>query len=522
MKRLSKYLLTIGIVVLWITLSADSAFGKSTVYDKYEYDAVNTPLITLSLRNIFDREEACLAGFRYGTFLPRLGVAGEAELLTEESSENADAPEAEGSKPEESLAQNEAAAAQSDDGSAASGAAATQTDDSLAASGDAVTQTEEGSAAGADAVTQTEEGSAAGSDAATRTEGGSEKSGDAAAQTEGAASLEDNTGAGADTGMINAEGSEDGTGADPGETTALQNEEGVSVNADETMPKETKELTREVYVLSEVDDDYFCDALFIGDSRTVGLSEYCPELMDRATFYSKISMTIYDFDKKEIIEVPVVTDEEAQADAGSQTVEGENNSGSDENNEGAGESAGDAGEAENAESPATEESQAEAVNGDAGSSDDSALTEMVTIEEALNRQQFGKIYIMLGLNELGSGTSETFAENYGKVVNRIRELQPDAQIYIQGIMHVTAAKSSKDKVFKNDTINERNAAIAELADNQHVFYINMNEATDDEEGALTQDLSFDNVHLKAKSYALWYDYLKTHAYIKTVEKIQTE
>ncbi|MCR5671282.1 MAG: hypothetical protein K6G10_09775, partial [Butyrivibrio sp.] len=57
----------------------------------------------------------------------------------------------------------------------------------------------------------------------------------------------------------------------------------------------------EILEFSEVDDDYFCDALFIGDSRTVGLSEYCEELDSRATFYSKISLTIFDCMTKEFI-----------------------------------------------------------------------------------------------------------------------------------------------------------------------------------------------------------------------------
>ena len=51
--------------------------------------------------------------------------------------------------------------------------------------------------------------------------------------------------------------------------------------------------------MAEVPDDYFTDALFIGDSRTVGLSEYCEQLVDVAEFYAKISLSIYDFNKKE-------------------------------------------------------------------------------------------------------------------------------------------------------------------------------------------------------------------------------
>ena len=199
------------------------------------------------------------------------------------------------------------------------------------------------------------------------------------------------------------------------------------------------------YEFTEVDDDYFTDAVFIGDSRTVGLSEYCEPLDTRATFYARISLTIYDVFKKEFIK----------------TDEGK-----------------------------------------------------IGLEEALTKNQFGKVYIMLGLNEIGTGDSEYFKNGYAEVIDKIRELQPDAIIYIQGIMHVTANKSDVDKNFNNEKINERNAAIAELADNKTIFYIDMNEAVDDENGNLEAELSFDDIHLKASSYERWYEFLLHNAIVR--------
>lgn len=201
----------------------------------------------------------------------------------------------------------------------------------------------------------------------------------------------------------------------------------------------------EVYEFTEVDDEYFTDALFIGDSRTVGLSEYCEELDTRATFYSKVSLTIFDVMKKEFI----------------RTDDGK-----------------------------------------------------IGVEQALSENSFGKIYIMLGLNEIGTGDAEYFKNAYAEVLGKIRELQPDAIIYIQGIMHVTAHKSDRDNYFNNDRINERNAAISELADQQNVFYIDMNEAVDDEDGNLDSTLSFDDVHLKASSYERWHQFLLHNAIVK--------
>ncbi|WP_026663678.1 GDSL-type esterase/lipase family protein [Butyrivibrio proteoclasticus] len=199
------------------------------------------------------------------------------------------------------------------------------------------------------------------------------------------------------------------------------------------------------YEFQPVDEDYFTDALFIGDSRTVGLSEYCEPLDTRATFYAQVSLTIY-----KVMDKPIVK------------------SGNDK----------------------------------------------ISLEQALTENHFNKIYIMLGLNEIGTGTAESFAEEYANVVNRIRELQPDAIIFIQGIMHVTEHKSSNDKYFTNDNINRRNEELAKLADNKTIFYMDMNEAVDDENGNLIKELSFDDVHLKASSYERWYQFLLGHGIVK--------
>ncbi len=201
----------------------------------------------------------------------------------------------------------------------------------------------------------------------------------------------------------------------------------------------------ETYEFTEVDDDYFCDALFIGDSRTVGLSEYCEALDERATFYSKVSLTIFTVMNKEFVKV-----------------------------------------------------------------DDGKIS----VDTALQNNKFNKIYIMLGLNEIGTGDTEYFRSAYEEVINRIVELQPDAIIYIQGIMHVTEDKSKGDKNFNNEKINARNEAIAQLADQKRIFYIDMNEAVDDENGNLDSSLSFDGVHLKASSYERWHEFLLHNAIVR--------
>lgn len=136
--------------------------------------------------------------------------------------------------------------------------------------------------------------------------------------------------------------------------------------------------------------------------------------------------------------------------------------------------------------------------------------EEITIDEALQKKQFGKVYIMLGVNELGTGTAETYYQQFKKVVERIRELQPNALIFVESIMHVSADKDAEGTVINNKEINARNKWLKKLADNQTIFYLDANEVLDDDNGALAADATFDGVHLQADKIGPWKAYILGH------------
>ena len=135
----------------------------------------------------------------------------------------------------------------------------------------------------------------------------------------------------------------------------------------------------------------------------------------------------------------------------------------------------------------------------------------ITIEEALSQNSYAKIYLMIGINEMGTGTVESFTAAYKDAVDHLLELQPDAIIYIQGIMKVSAERSEKGDYINNEGIEARNEALALLADNERIFYLDVNPEICDESGGLTAAYTFDGVHLKAQYIDIWKTYLKEHA-----------
>ncbi len=135
----------------------------------------------------------------------------------------------------------------------------------------------------------------------------------------------------------------------------------------------------------------------------------------------------------------------------------------------------------------------------------------VTLEQMLTSKKYGKIYIMLGINELGRGTAESFAEQFGVVVAQVQQLQPEAVIFVESIMHVTQSKDAENTYINNQEINARNELLKTLANNQNIFYIDENEVMDEPgTGKLKEEYSFDGVHLQVKYIEVWREFLLNH------------
>ena len=196
-------------------------------------------------------------------------------------------------------------------------------------------------------------------------------------------------------------------------------------------------------VYHTVDDGYFDDAVFIGDSRTVGMYEY-GGLEETSTFYASTGLTIYKMFDSAIVSVP-------------------------------------------------------------------GQKKKITVEEALSEKQFAKIYLMIGINEMGTGTVESFMKAYGEAVQHLRELQPDAVIYLQAIMKVTTERSEQGDYITNEGIEARNEEIAKLADDEKIFYLDVNPLICDETGGMVASYTYDGVHLKAQYIPIWLNFLKEHA-----------
>lgn len=135
---------------------------------------------------------------------------------------------------------------------------------------------------------------------------------------------------------------------------------------------------------------------------------------------------------------------------------------------------------------------------------------MSAMDALAQNTAFHKVYVMLGVNELGWAYSDIFIEKYGKLVDKIKEINPNAEIYLQSLLPVSQEKSNSDAVYNMDKINEYNSLIQKMAEEKKVYYLNVAEAVADSSGYLPAEASTDGVHLNKEYCAKWLDYLKGH------------
>lgn len=197
------------------------------------------------------------------------------------------------------------------------------------------------------------------------------------------------------------------------------------------------------YTEGPVKQSYFDDAVFLGDSRTVGLKLYSG--WDNCDFLCDVGMTIYDCLDRDIEYRDI---------------------------------------------------------------------SHTTAREILSSRNYGKIYIMLGINECGSNI-DTFIDKYSEVIEQIHRWQPQAVIIVQGIMKVGASKSASHASINNTNISRRNERLSELSNDYYIYYLDINPAVCNSDGNLSEGYSFDQVHLYAKYYSLWCDYLLEHGFLFT-------
>ena len=191
-----------------------------------------------------------------------------------------------------------------------------------------------------------------------------------------------------------------------------------------------------------VDNDYFQNAAFLGDSRTDGLLIYSG--IKGAKNLTSTGITIYGLAEKKAV-----------------TIQGEKH----------------------------------------------------TLLEALALEEYGKVYLSLGINELDIKDDEGFYQHYCQAIDAIRACQPNAVIYIQGLIPLNEgviAKTIKRDHLTNERLRVHNDLMKQVARDKQVVFLDLYSEFVDENNELPAEASRDGVHLSREWCKKWLAYLQTH------------
>ena len=136
----------------------------------------------------------------------------------------------------------------------------------------------------------------------------------------------------------------------------------------------------------------------------------------------------------------------------------------------------------------------------------------LTVLDALERKAYGKVYLSLGVNELGYHNNDAFYAAYCAAIDAVRTRQPNAVIYVQTLIPLNEARIKAvggASYLTNQKLCVYNDIIRRVAREKQVPLLDLYSvfAVD---GQLPEDFSRDGVHLTAAHYAMQLDYFKTH------------
>ncbi|MBR3298871.1 MAG: hypothetical protein IKI64_06655 [Clostridia bacterium] len=121
-----------------------------------------------------------------------------------------------------------------------------------------------------------------------------------------------------------------------------------------------------------------------------------------------------------------------------------------------------------------------------------------------------KVFILFGMNDLSIYGVDGAAANYEQVIDRILEVNPGVQLYIISAMYMY--KGSEREILNNRNLYLYNRRLVELCARKGCEFVNIASHLIDENGFVPDEYSSDQyVHQTYKAYAVWADILRSLA-----------
>ncbi len=136
------------------------------------------------------------------------------------------------------------------------------------------------------------------------------------------------------------------------------------------------------------------------------------------------------------------------------------------------------------------------------------------VEDCIKNSGVKKVYIMLGMNDIGLYSLDDSIENYKELVKRIKEKSPSVIIIVESMTPIASTSNRLGDKFNNTRIREYNSKLLEMCREMGWYFVDVGSVMYDESGYLRKDFCSDletmGMHFTNAGCEQWVSYLMTH------------
>ncbi len=140
------------------------------------------------------------------------------------------------------------------------------------------------------------------------------------------------------------------------------------------------------------------------------------------------------------------------------------------------------------------------------------------VEDAISLTKAKKIYIMLGMNDLAGGPEKSI-NNLNKLTKNILKKSPNVKLYFQSVTPKMNMGSKKTGGLTNEKITKYNKLLAKFCSENGYYFINVASVMYDKDGYLIKSYCGDpngmGIHFAGPGFKAWTEYLLTHVPMET-------
>ena len=139
-------------------------------------------------------------------------------------------------------------------------------------------------------------------------------------------------------------------------------------------------------------------------------------------------------------------------------------------------------------------------------------SEMVTMTKYIaSLENIKTIYLILSPESVSWMDYPTFVKKYMDLFDELKAAQPDAEIYVQGILPICEELAKKRSYsVTNHEIDQINAYLKDVSFEKEFWYLDLPSVYKTESGELSPENTSNGIRLLPESYQSWYEYLLTH------------